>query len=54
MAECMNKTLNECAKSKRLHVGLLKTFWADAVTTVVYLINQGPSITMEFRIPEEV
>ena len=54
VAKCMNKTLNECAKSKRLHVGLLKTFWADAVTTVVYLINQGPSITMEFRIPEEV
>ena len=54
VAKCMNKTLNECAKSKRLHVGLLKTFWADAVTTVVYLINQGPSIPMEFRIPEEV
>ena len=37
----------------RLHAGLLKTFWADVVSTAAYLINQGTSIPMEFRIPEE-
>ena len=26
VAECMNKTLNECARSMRLHAGLPKTF----------------------------
>nr|CAN81228.1 hypothetical protein VITISV_038889 [Vitis vinifera] len=31
MAERMNRTLNERAKSMRLHAGLPKTFWADAV-----------------------
>ena len=50
----MNRTLNERARSMRLHAGLLKTFWADAVSTTVYLINRGPSVPMEFRLPKEV
>ena len=39
VAERMNKTLNEHAKSMRLHAELPKTFWADAVSTAAYLIN---------------
>ena len=54
VAKHMNRTLNERARSMRLHAGLLKTFWADAVSTAVYLINRGPSIPMEFRLPKEV
>ena len=54
VAERMNKTLNEHARSMRLHAGLPKTFWVDAVNTAAYLINQGPSVPMEFRLPEEV
>ena len=54
VAECMNKTLNEHARSMRLHVGLPKTFWADAISIVAYLMNQGPSVPMEFRLLEEV
>ena len=54
VAERMNRTFNECTRSMRLHVGLPKTFWVDAVSTAVYLLNQGPSVSMEFRIPEEV
>ncbi|RVX02202.1 Retrovirus-related Pol polyprotein from transposon TNT 1-94 [Vitis vinifera] len=54
VAERMNRTLNERARSMRLHVGLPKTFWADAVSTAAYLINRGPSVPMEFRLPEEV
>ncbi|RVX16095.1 Retrovirus-related Pol polyprotein from transposon TNT 1-94 [Vitis vinifera] len=54
VAECMNRTLNERARSMRLHAGLPKTFWADAVSTAAYLINRGPSVTMEFRLPEEI
>ena len=50
----MNKTLNERARSMRLHAGLPKTFWADAVSTAAYLINRGPSVPMEFKLPEEV
>ena len=40
VAERMNRILNKCARSMRLHVGLPKTFWADAVCTATYLINQ--------------
>ena len=50
----MNRTLNEHVRSMRLHAGLPKTFWADAVSTAAYLINRGPSVLMEFRLPEEV
>ncbi|RVW58633.1 Retrovirus-related Pol polyprotein from transposon TNT 1-94 [Vitis vinifera] len=51
VAERMNRTLNERARSMRLHAGLPKTFWADAVSTAAYLINRGPSVPMEFRLP---
>ena len=54
MAERMNRTLNERAGSMRLHAGLPKTFWVDAVSIAAYLINRGPSIPMEFKLPEEV
>ena len=39
VAKCMNRTLNEHARSMRLHAGLPKIFWVDAVSTVAYLIN---------------
>ena len=40
VAKSMNRTLNERARSMRLHARLPKTFWADAVSTATYLINQ--------------
>ena len=54
IAERMNRTLNERARSMRLHCGLPKTLWADAVSTATYLINRGPSLPLGFKIPEEV
>ena len=54
VAERINRTLNERARSMRLHAGLPKTFWVDTINIAAYLINQGPSIPMEFRLPEEV
>ena len=54
VAECMNRTLNESVRSMRLHAGSPKTFWADAVSTAAYLISRGPSVLMEFKLPEEV
>ena len=54
VVERMNRTLNKRARIIRLHAGLLKTFWADAISTAAYLINRGPSVPMEFRLPKEV
>ena len=53
IAERMNRTLNERARSMRLHCGLPKTFWADAINTAAFLINRGPSVPLGFKIPEE-
>ena len=37
----------------RIHAGLPKKFWADAVNTAAYLINHGPSTPLDGGIPEE-
>jgi hypothetical protein len=49
----MNRTIMEHARSMRFHVSFPLQFWADAVHTVVYLINRGPSISLDGIIPEE-
>ena len=53
VAERINRTILERARSMRLHAGLPKTFWADAVNTVVYLINRSPSAPLDGGLPEE-
>ena len=52
-AERINRTLNESAKSMRIHARFPKTFWADAVSTTAYLINRGLSVPLRFKIPKE-
>ncbi|KAL2237238.1 UNVERIFIED_CONTAM: Retrovirus-related Pol polyprotein from transposon TNT 1-94 [Sesamum indicum] len=54
VAERMNRTLNERARCMRLKSGLPKMFWADAVNTAAFLINRGPSVPLNNRIPEEL
>jgi transposase InsO family protein len=54
VVERMNRTLNEHARSMRLHVGLPKTFWIDVVSTAVYLINRGSSVPLSHRLLKEV
>ncbi|KAF5797362.1 putative RNA-directed DNA polymerase [Helianthus annuus] len=54
VAERMNRTLNERARSMRLNAGMPKTFWADAVNTAAYLINRSPSVPLDFKLPEEM
>ena len=49
----MNKMIMEHARCMRLHAGLPLQFWADAVNTIVYLINRGPSSALDGGIPEE-
>ena len=50
IVERMNRTLNEWAKSMRIHSELLKTFRTDVVNSAIYLINKGPSIPLEFKL----
>ena len=43
----------ESAGCMRLHVGLPLQFWADVVDNAIYLINRGPSSSLDGGIPEE-
>lgn len=54
VAERMNRTLNERARCMRIQSGLPKMFWADAINTAAYLINRGPSVPLDYQLPEEV
>jgi hypothetical protein len=54
VSERMNMTIMERARSMRFHVGFPLHFCADVVDIVVYLINIGPSSSLDGIIPEEV
>jgi hypothetical protein len=54
VSERINMTIMECARSIRLHAGFPLQFWEDVVDVVVYLINRGPSRSLDDGIPEEV
>jgi len=49
----MNRTIMEHARSMRLHVGLPLNMWAEAINTIIYLINRGPSTPLGYGIPKE-
>jgi hypothetical protein len=53
VSERMNSTIMEHARSMRLHVGFPLQFWVDVVNIFVYLINRGPSSSLDCIIPEE-
>ena len=41
IAECMNRTLMESARSMLSHAQLPNRFWAEAVATAAYLRNHS-------------
>jgi len=53
VSERMNRTIMERVRCMRLHAGLPLQFWVDVVDTVVYLINRGPSSSLDGGIPKE-
>jgi hypothetical protein len=53
VSERMNRTIIERARNMRLHVGFPLQFWANVVDIVVYLINIGPSSSLDGGIQEE-
>ena len=53
VTKCMNRTILKRAQSIRIHASLPKQFWANAVNTMVYLINKGPSVPLNCGISRE-
>ncbi|GKV31082.1 hypothetical protein SLEP1_g39821 [Rubroshorea leprosula] len=53
VAERMNRTIVEKVRCMLRMATLPKPFWGEAVNTAVYLINQSPSVPLNFEIPEK-
>lgn len=53
VAERMNRTILEKARSMLNDAKMQKKFWAEAVNTAVYLINRSPTRTLHGKTPEE-
>ena len=51
VAERMNKTLMERARSMLSGAGLGQEFWVEVVDTTCYLVNRSPSSTLEDKTP---
>ena len=51
LAERMNQTIMEKVRSMLAHANLSNTFKAEALMTIVYVINRSPSATLDGDIP---
>jgi len=54
VAECMNQTLTERARSFRLQADMLEGFWAEVMNHASYLVNMSLSTVIYLQIPEEI
>ena len=53
VAERLNRTLVESARSMLLDANLSKSYWAEAVSTAVYLKNRSPTKAVQGETPYE-
>ncbi|GBP39934.1 Retrovirus-related Pol polyprotein from transposon TNT 1-94 [Eumeta japonica] len=54
LAERMNRALVERAKYMLFDAQLAKQFWAEALTTVAYIINRSPTKSVNGKTPMEI
>ena len=54
VAERMNRTLNERARSMWNHSGLPKTFWTNAINTVPFFINRRSRLIVKLGLIDEL
>jgi len=53
VSERKNKIVMEMAKSMLFEKGLLRSFWAEAINTTIYLINRCPTKALNNQTPFE-
>jgi hypothetical protein len=49
----MNRSIAERSRCLRLNAGLVKNFWADAVSMACYLINRSLRTSLEGKVGKE-
>lgn len=54
VAERFNRTIMDTVRCMLAGSGLRQKLWAEAATTVCYLINRSPNSSLEFKVPEHV
>lgn len=54
VSERMNITIMDKVRCMLAESGLDQSFWAEAASTTVYLINRSPNSSIEFKLLEEV
>lgn len=52
VSECMNMSIMDKVKSMLHETGLDESYWAEAASTAIYLINRSPNASIGFEIPE--
>lgn len=53
VSERKNRTVMETARAMLMEKGLPNTFWAEAVSTAVYLLNRCPTKAVHDKTPVE-
>ena len=54
LADRINRTLVDKTRCLLINSKLPRSFWAEAVSTVSYLVNKSPSTIISFKTPEEL
>ena len=54
LVERMNRNIMERVRSMLLHAKLWKSYWAEAMYTIVYIINTSPSVPLKGDVPQRV
>lgn len=53
VSERLNRTIMDKVRSMLVEIGLSESFWAEAASTAVYIINRSPNASIRFEIAEE-
>lgn len=53
ISERMNRSIMDKVRAMLVETGLEGSYWAEAASTTVYLINRSPNSSIDFEIPEE-
>ena len=54
VSERMNRTIQEKMRSMLSNAGLPNGFWAEALVTVIHLINRSPNKKLDLKVAEEI